>query len=505
MSNLKTSTPANGFNIGTDSPAVDNIRRTFGIGDKVAELAPETSIFFSYLSKLGKKPIDETVWRPLEYRNQWQRRNLTATGIKATVNATTKAVSALADNGASDLSHVMFSVDYDKYGKVQKGTSFDVDGNGSGGTVEYNAFAPIWVVKGLIVRVLGVNYKIKEDAEILYTKRTAAATGTASTQEKAGTEVGYVLVAISDMIVVSSGSALAANAGAGVLTGQGQVNGSQWSEASGAPDGFRDELSSVEFFTQIFKTAVPLMSGSMMATKYRGYANEWSRIYAEHLKAHKMDMENAFLFGYGKYTDADTRSSWGLLPFLEGNGGKRYALDYDASTASSSDATYDVKGGFCMDVLIDVMDDFMSYESGNSGQKLCLTSRKVINSLHKVGDGSFLDNSFSGSNAQAIMQASVDVKGSSFMPVDITSIKTSYGSMNFVPHPLFRGDMADKAVCVDLGNVSYRPLAGNGVSRDTFVETNIQDNDIDGRKDQIITEAGLEIMLPETHAVIDFT
>ena len=278
MSNLKTSSPANSFNIGTGSPAVDNIRRTFGIGDKVAELAPETSIFFSYLSKLGKKPIDETVWRPLEYRNQWQRRNLTATGVKATVNATTKAVSALDDNGASDLSHVMFSVDYDKFGKVQKGTSFDVDGTGTGGTVAYNSFAPIWVVKGLVVRIKGINYKIKEDAEILYTKRTNPATGVASTQEKAGTEVGYVLVAIADLIVVSSGEALAANAGVGALTGQGQVNGSQWSEASGAPDGFRDELSSVEFFTQIFKTAVPLMSGSMMATKYRGYANEWSRI-----------------------------------------------------------------------------------------------------------------------------------------------------------------------------------------------------------------------------------
>jgi hypothetical protein len=58
---LISSTPSNNFSIGTNSPAVDNIRRTFGIGDKVAELAPETSIFFSYLSKLGKKSTDETV------------------------------------------------------------------------------------------------------------------------------------------------------------------------------------------------------------------------------------------------------------------------------------------------------------------------------------------------------------------------------------------------------------------------------------------------------------
>ena len=63
--------------------------------------------------------------------------------------------------------------------------------------------------------------------------------------------------------------------------------------------------------------------------------------------------------------------------------------------------------------------------------------------------------------------------------------------------------MADKAACIDLSNVSMRHLAGNGISIDTFVETNVQANDIDGRKDMIITEAGLEVMLPK-YAVIDF-
>ena len=201
------------------------------------------------------------------------------------------------------------SVDYDKFGKVKKGA---VDAIGA----TYDCFAPIWAVAGLVIRIAGTNYKIKETADIKFIKWTAAATGTASTQEKAGTEKGYALVAISDLVVVSTGAVVVASAGVGALDGIGQVNGSQWSEASGAPDGFRDELTSVEFFTQIFKTAVPLMSGSMMATKYRGYANEWSRIYAEHLKAHKMDLENAFLFGYGQYRTADNRTSWGMVPFL---------------------------------------------------------------------------------------------------------------------------------------------------------------------------------------------
>ena len=510
MANLKTSTPSTAFNT-QGGPAIDNIRRTFGIGDKVAELAPETSIFFSYLSKLGKKPIDETVWRPLEYRNQWQRRNFTATAVKVTdadndwADATIVAGSNETSEGGADgdvATHIAFEVDYTHQGKVVKGLT-------SLGTNTTGMFSPIFLTKNQVVRVGGVAYKITAEPVILKHDGTNWDADTSGDKGKA--QGGLAIIPAANFIKISDNDSVTWGQTNSAFAKAGQVMGSQWGEATEAPEGFRDEISSAEFYTQIFKTAVPLMSGSMMATKYRGYANEWQRIYAEHIKAHKMDLENAFLFGYGKYNTADVRSSWGIIPFLEAKGGKRYELDYNKGTAAaSSDSTYDVKAGFNYDGIVDVMDDFMSYESGNSGQKLCLTSRKVINSLLKMGDGNFLSNSFTkasdgtATNNKDVFAATLDVKGSSFMPIDIASIKTSYGAMNFVAHPLFRNDMADKAVCIDLSNVSYRPLAGNGISRDTFVETNVQDNDIDGRKDMIITEAGLEVMLPETHAVIDF-
>jgi len=71
--------------------------------------------------------------------------------------------------------------------------------------------------------------------------------------------------------------------------------------------------------------------------------------------------------------------------------------------------------------------------------------------------------------------------------------------------PLLRGPWANHAIVVDLNNVAYRPLAGNGESRDTQIITNIQNNDVDGRRDMILTEAGLEIQLPETHAILKFS
>ncbi len=54
---------------------------------------------------------------------------------------------------------------------------------------------------------------------------------------------------------------------------------------------------------------------------------------------------------------------------------------------------------------------------------------------------------------------------------------------------------------IDMGKVSYRPLVGNGQNRDTQIETNVQNADEDLRKDMILTEAGLEVSLPESHAL----
>jgi len=52
-----------------------------------------------------------------------------------------------------------------------------------------------------------------------------------------------------------------------------------------------------------------------------------------------------------------------------------------------------------------------------------------------------------------------------------------------------------------MSQLYYRPLVGNGINRDTQVQTNVQAADEDLRKDMILTEAGLEVCLPEAHAL----
>ena len=85
----------------------------------------------------------------------------------------------------------------------------------------------------------------------------------------------------------------------------------------------------------------------------------------------------------------------------------------------------------------------------------------------------------------------------------MNKVQTVHGDVTLVAEPLFRGFAAGFMMMVDLDHVSYRPLVGNGVNRDTSITTNVQQADEDLRKDMILTEAGLEVSLPETHALIN--
>ena len=201
-----------------------------------------------------------------------------------------------------------------------------------------------------------------------------------------------------------------------------------------------------------------------------------------------MDIEHAMLFGIGKSDEAaaggPVRYSHGIVPYTEAYG-KVFNFTY-------SDSTYDD--------FIDAMKDFYAPESGNSGDKLVLASRNVIAFLNKLGNNGFLKNTITSSSYKLDVQ---NIQGA--FGHEVTKINTIFGNLHFVAEPLFRGQDENLAVAIDLANVKYRPLQGNGVSRDTHILTNIQNNNVDGRKDMVMTEAGLEISLPETHAVMKWS
>ena len=85
----------------------------------------------------------------------------------------------------------------------------------------------------------------------------------------------------------------------------------------------------------------------------------------------------------------------------------------------------------------------------------------------------------------------------------LMEINTIHGSVYLVKEPLFRGHSSGLMCMADMSKLYYRPLVGNGINRDTQVMTNVQSADEDLRKDMILTEAGLEVCLPESHYLIN--
>jgi len=235
---------------------------------------------------------------------------------------------------------------------------------------------------------------------------------------------------------------------------KGQIVGSAWAEGSTDPEGWKDEFYDREGYCQIFKTAISLFSGTSLATRYRGVSNEYKRVWQEKLMEHKMDLEHAMLFGVGSDDSTSTgpvRRSWGIVPYTEAYG-KIKTFTYASST---------------YDDFIDAMEDVFSPESGNSGNKLVLASRKVLSYFNKLGGSSFLGNTMAlghtvtssgGSNGLSLDVQ--NVKGS--FGHNVTRVNTLYGDLHLVEQPLFRGMWEDYAMMVDLKNVAYRPLAANG-------------------------------------------
>jgi len=456
---------------GNSSVDLDNTRRVFNFGDRVAELAPQQSPFFVYLNKVAKKATNDPVFKFLEQRHQWQRRNFE---MHTTFTAGEEYVANEVLNAGQDF-HLVCK--YDNYGKVA-------------------AAAPChFLLPGQILALKaddGVvyNFKISESATVTSSASTDADAANIAheTSDNKSSIAGEMLSVIGK--VVPNGTVFTAG-------NKGQVVGSAWAEGTDSPLGWEDKLYDREGYTQIFKTGMNIFSGTSLATEYRGIANEFQRIWTDKLMEHKMDIEQAMLYGRGTnearsggadgstgQTGAPVRTSWGILPYTESYG-KVYNMSYSSS-------------GY--DAFLDAMEDFFAPESGNSGNKLVLASRKVITYLNKLGNGSFMNNSIGSSQYRLDV---ANVPGA--FGHTVTVVNTIFGNLHFVAEPLLRGPWEDYCVAIDLGNVAYRPLVGNGVSRDTFIETNVQDNGVDGRQDQIITEAGLEIQLPETHAILKFS
>ena len=277
-----------------------------------------------------------------------------------------------------------------------------------------------------------------------------------------------------------------------------QVIGTSFEEGSGAPDVFSTEIEDNYGYTQIFKTAAE-MTGTALATRFRGYDYEWNRIWSEKLREHKVDIERAMLFGQ-KARIGGIQYTEGIIGHILKN--VNPTNDNSAFSYSSGSSYYRrvADSELTYDRLLSDLEVIFDPARGSSSDKLVLCSLPVITFFNKMGDGKFVDGSLGHSNApyKYDIESRTGAFGHKVMMID-----TVHGTLNLVKEPLFRGISASYMLMADMKYLLYRPLVGNGYNRDTQIQTNVQSIDEDLRKDMIMTEAGLEVCLPESHALYD--
>ena len=405
-------------------------RRLYNFSDRVADLAPDESPFFVYLSKVAKVPTDAPQFRWLKDRNKIQ------------------------------MSERSFSLDASHTVPAQNSTlTYTVD-DGAGA-------APGWLIKGMVFAVGETDGSTNHPETAIVRIESAPVQGS--------TETTFTGRTIDECTVI----------------------GTAFEEGSGSPDSWSRELDNGTGYCQIFKTACEL-TNTARATVYRGYASEWDRIWNLKLREHKVDIERAMLFGNSASVNSINYTD-GIVGHIIKNSQSQIkdnaVLSYTEdkgyfSTRTDGQMTYDA-------LLADLEVDY-DPARGGSQAKLALCSLPVVTFFNKLGSSStFLSSAYHASHPMFAQE-----KGS--YGHKVMKVETIHGDLTLVKEPLFRGHAAPYMCLVDLDNVAYRPLIGNGVNRDTHIMTNVQSADEDLRKDMILTESGLEVSLPEAHALFNF-
>lgn len=231
----------------------------------------------------------------------------------------------------------------------------------------------------------------------------------------------------------------------------------------GAPRSVGTSTAPVKNFnyTQIFRDPVEITRTAQQTTTYRTgdpFANDKQRTAHKHA----LGIERAFWFG-ARYETMESgqpiRWTGGILSFIP---------------AANS---YDVGGAMTMDELEDQI--VRIFEFGST-EKLAFSSIHAISLFNRLVR---LNTSYEwGSNEKEYGRSVKRLFGPA-------------GTLVLMEHPMFSATdyLRNDVFIIDTDNIRYRHL------QDTTYLRNRQANDVDGKADEFLTEAGLEVHHGRTH------
>jgi hypothetical protein len=482
-----------------------DLRRKFNFGTQVSELAIAQDPFFRFVSKVAKKSTDDPSFKFTEERGSWHKRYAYPVGwgaSKGAIAVNQATVTPGLINAKDAVIYVQMETDYKSSGNIQNtaGNSSQTTLIGASGTtpafylegqmVKINTHANIAAATTALAFVakdyfVGKVEEVDTDtlsaqfAVVLKLRIVRAVTADANNELS-----GFGSTGTGDQHVgqLSAAQLSALRIHDQLEKARSYVVGTAHAEGSGYPETWFDQPYSTGFgLTQIFKTSCA-MTNTARATVLKYEPNEWARVWKNKLIEHKYDIEQALLFG-SQGTTQNIQYTQGAVDFVS-----TYGSTFSLATATKT-----------ADDFLDDLSGYMDPRYNNSKATVFFCSTAVYNWLHKLG-GYFSNNLNINSNFSADLAVTGRKK---VLGLDTTTISTVYGDMNVVRNVHLDGTNV-QMLGLNMKQCKYRPLVGNGVNRDTSVYVGVQtleNSGVDRRVDLILTEAGMEWSMPETHAI----
>jgi len=269
-------------------------------------------------------------------------------------------------------------------------------------------------------------------------------------------------------------------------------------DGSEAPDAIASELAVVWGQCQQFKTAIQL-EGEILYASLRGENNEFMRLVAEYTKAHKLNIEGAFLKGSNPvglnlnagdtftYHDALTgdtgkvvRSTMGIITAINKYGSSSGDFQ-NIWTFNSSSTKYDD--------FVDASEKwFQYYPPGGELYTIAGPTAYSYWSKMTYARGKGLADNWTVQFAP---------QGRDSFGLNVRRLETPNGDLKITKSEALKYEYKEKMVIVDDRYIKFMEKRPFEYKADIK-----KDNAYDGRKDQLFTDAGNGIIHIKTHQLI---
>jgi hypothetical protein len=254
-------------------------------------------------------------------------------------------------------------------------------------------------------------------------------------------------------------------------------------------------------YTQIFRTPFGFTNTALKEPATFDKTGIYREKSKDNCVDHMTEIEKAFLFGTKaeltvaneENEDMPLRFTGGVEYFLRqyeaadsmyrgGTGAAALTLDTDYDKRIITNAT----GTMTRAVWNEYVERMFRVTNNKTYEKLVLCGGSVLTTINTMVESRIVINK--------------NMPAESTFGMNVTSIETPHGILHFKSHPLFTENpvLRYTMMVLDVQNMRYRNLT----DRDTHLKKLIQLPGADRRKDEWLTEAGLECRKPEANFMI---